>query len=114
MNSDGIYKIEYSGVAGSGSGMLVLKNNVVAGGDQVGGKYDGTYKLNGLTNCLDMQADVTIPPGTWAVNGMVAGPQPIVFPVNASIPVNHVGGYQHTVHTPRGNIVVRLTKMRDL
>ena len=114
MAPEGMYSIDYQGVAGSGSGMIVLKDGTVAGADPNGGKYDGTYQLDPLTRSLNIKANVTIPPGGVAVNGVAAGNQPITFPVAATIPAGHVGGYAHTVHTPHGNIRVVLTKVRDL
>ena len=45
---NGFYAIYYTGVSGSGIGVLAINNGIIAGADMVGGRYDGTYKQSAI------------------------------------------------------------------
>ena len=46
----GIYAMYFTGTAGVGHGVFVLKDGVVAGADAIGGVLDGTYQDTGDGN----------------------------------------------------------------
>jgi hypothetical protein len=52
---DGFFRIAFTGAAGSGFGMLVLRGGVIVGADVGGAMYDGSYTDNSSTQALDFR-----------------------------------------------------------
>jgi hypothetical protein len=71
---DGFYAIYYTGRAGSGFGVLVLKGGVITGADASGGLYDGEYTVNQGKQMLEGTIKMTVPPGISLVTGVPTAP----------------------------------------
>ena len=69
---NGIYVMYYTGVAGSGYTVFVMKDGVIVGADATGGLLDGTYTDVGDGN-LDVSVMLNAPAGTMLVTGTVTG-----------------------------------------
>ena len=65
----------FTGGAGSGHAVFVMKDGVVAGADAVGGVLDGNYKE--VDGKVKFSVSFTVPPGTSLVTGAVAGQEPM-------------------------------------
>jgi len=109
----GIYAMYFTGLAGSGHAVFVMKDGIVAGADTVGGVLDGTYK-SASEGYLDVTVTLTVPPGAWLVTGAVAGDQPMAQEIKARLPENLGGGNPVTVQTPTGPVNVIFKRLRDL
>ena len=103
----------FTGSAGSGHAVFVMKDGIVAGADTVGGVLDGTYK-SASEGYLDVTVTLTVPPGAWLVTGAVAGDQPMPQEIKARLPENLGGGNPVTVQTPTGPVNVIFKRLRDL
>ena len=83
---EGFYKFDYLGVAGSGSGVLVLDTGMVVGADVTGGTYDGEYEWNEQKQHLDVKVSVWIPEGVLVVQGVTAPSKGLRFEVRCAFP----------------------------
>ena len=110
---DGFYGIYYTGVGGSGIGVLVIKDGLIVGADMVGGRYDGTYRHNAATGNYDAQLRMSFPPGTSLVTGALAGPQPMNLDMTTVLPANLGGEQPIRIATPTGPVNVIFRKLRD-
>ena len=66
---DGMYYIEFAGVAGAGGGCLVFESGAVFGADTGGGKYDGKYQFNENTGLVDLSLKVIMAANSQSVLG---------------------------------------------
>ncbi len=82
---EGMYSVAYAGVAGTGQAVLVVNNGVVFGYDVAGGRYDGTYAPSHVPGHVDLRLRVTVPPGTWLVQGVPAQPMEYAFDINCTV-----------------------------
>ena len=83
---EGFYKVDYLGVTGTGSGVLVLDTGMVVGADVTGGTYDGEYGWNEQKQHLDMKVSVWIPEGVSVVQGVTAPSGGLRFEVRCAFP----------------------------
>src|SRR6266576_982816 len=111
--SEGIYAMYFTGNAGSGHGLLMLKSGVIAGADAAGGIYDGSYNP-GAPGTLNVHVRLTVPPGFALVTGASAGQKPMVFEIPAQLPENFANGQPIALDTPTGPINIIFKKLRDL
>lgn len=109
---EGIYAIYFTGVAGSGSGVVVLKNGIIAGADVAGGTYDGSYRELG-DGTADGLVRLTLPPGAQLVTGATAGSEPMVFEIPLKLPANLGNGTPLGLSTPTGPINIIFKRLRD-
>ncbi len=109
---EGFYAIYYTGVAGSGLGILVLKDGIIVGADAFGGVYDGQYRENASTGMLEGKLKLSMPGGVPLVTGGPASPDPytIEFPLVLS---PDRGDKPVPVNLPTGPINVVFKKLRD-
>lgn len=109
----GFYAIYYTGVGGSGIGVLAINNGIIVGADMVGGRYDGTYTQSAIAGNYDAKVRITIPPGSSLVTGALAGPQPLCMDVAMTLPENLGGEQPIRIETPTGPVNVIFRKLRD-
>lgn len=110
---EGIYAIYFTGRVGSGSGLLLLKNGVIAGSDIAGGIYDGSYTLE-ERGALNANVRLTLPPGSSLATGGSAGSNPVVMDIPARLPENFGNGQAIALNTPNGPINIIFKKLRDV
>jgi hypothetical protein len=111
---NGFYAIYYTGVSGTGIGVLAINNGVIVGADMLGGRYDGTYKPSSTTmGSYDANVRITIPPGASLVTGALAGPQPYYMDVAMTLPANLGAEQPVRIETPTGPVNVIFRKLRD-
>ena len=82
---DGIYKIDYVGVAGTGYAMLVFEGGRIYGSDVAHGEYDGHYAPNQNTGMVDIAVKVKMPANIPSVIGMT---QPFEWMLNVEASMN--------------------------
>ena len=109
----GFYAIYYTGVSGSGIGVIVINNGIIVGADMLGGRYDGNYTQSAIAGAYDAKVRITIPPGTSLVTGALAGPQPLSMDVTMVLPANLGGEQPIRIETPTGPVNVIFRKLRD-
>jgi hypothetical protein len=110
---NGIYAMYYTGSAGSGHALVVMKDGVITGADAVGGILDGTYQaIDG--GYLDVEVSLTVPAGGWLVTGAVAGEDSLIQEIKTRLPENLGGGRPITVRTPTGPVNVIFKHIREL
>lgn len=64
---DGFYNIAFTGNAGSGFGMVIFRDGLVAGADVSGATYDGEYAANPATGKISIRVRATFPAGATPV-----------------------------------------------
>src|SRR5215467_10738836 len=109
---DGIYAMYFTGSVGSGFGLLILNNGIIAGADAVGGLYDGSYAPE-EPGTLSVNVRLTRPPGTTLVTGAAAGATTMVIDIPAKLPENFGNGQPLALKTPTGPINIIFKKLRD-
>jgi len=110
---EGIYTMYFTGHVGSGLGLLLLKNGVIAGADAAGGIFDGSYTLE-PGGTLNVNVRMTIPPGGTLVTGSSAGQNPMVVEMPAQLPENFANGQAIALSTPTGPVNIIFKKLRNL
>ena len=111
---EGIYSIEFIGIAGWGTGELSFDTCKITGQDEGGAIYNGTYVFNTRSEHFDINLRVTVPVETWLVTGIPAQAKQYTFNIKTSIPRNFRGGHQICVPTEFGQVLVRFDKLADL
>jgi len=115
MSGEGFYSVVFQGGSGWGAGMVVLDTQTIVGADPFGRRYNGTYVYNQSNNTLEMDVQVTLPPGGLSVTGHVGSAAPVTFGFKASIPRGALTNHQHTVTFPDGrHLTFAMTKLRDM
>jgi hypothetical protein len=110
----GFFRIAFTGVAGSGLGVLLLHNGAVVGADTGGAIYDGSYIENADTQALEFQITISMPAGLTPVQTGIPLATPISAPVTASLLQDEIGSGKPTLlQTPLGPVNVLFTKIRD-
>lgn len=107
----GFYAIYYTGIAGFGHAVVVLKDGVVTGADVTGGTYDGTYEPAG--EGYDISVALTMPAGTTLVTGQSIA-EPLTQTIKASLPAHFANGSPVAVTTPMGPVNVIFKKLRSI
>lgn len=110
---NGIYAMYFTGVAGSGHAVFVMKAGLIVGADAVGGVLDGTYNDIGNGN-LDVSITLKVPAGTRLVTGATAGREPFAQQITATLPENLGDGLPIGVQTPTGPVNVVFKRLRDI
>ena len=103
----------FTGVAGSGHAVFVMKDGVLVGADALGGVLDGTYTDLGDGN-LEVSVVLTVPAGTSLVTGAVAGRESLTQQVTTRLPTNLGNGSPIGVQTPTGLVNVVFKQLRDI
>jgi hypothetical protein len=111
---DGFFRIAFTGIAGSGFGMLVLRSGVIVGADVAGATYDGSYIDNSATQALEFQITMNAPAGITPVQTGIAITEPMNMPISGSIPLGNIASETPTLlQTPLGLVNVVFKKLRD-
>lgn len=109
---EGFYAVYYTGVAGFGHAVLVIKDGIVTGADVTGGVYDGTVKL-GDPSRVSIEATLTVPAGTTLVTGQTF-PSQYSQTIKAQLPKDFASGYTVPIETPLGPVNAIFKKLRGL
>lgn len=110
---DGFYRIAFTGTHGSGFGLIVLREGVVAGADVAGATYDGAYELNSSQDGLDLRVTMRAPAGITPVRTGVPLSTPTDISIAANLPVDLANGEPVLIETPLGRVNVAFLKIRD-
>jgi len=114
---EGMYRLDFAGVAGFGVAALVLKDGTVFGSDVAGVQYDGTYEPTGAPGEVSVSLTLTVPPGVTLVQGVVADHRGFTFQVGPQ-KLNLLKPGEVTIATPvggpRGVVRARISKLRNL
>ncbi len=110
---DGIYAMYFTGATGSGQGVILLKNGVIAGADSAGGTYDGNYTERD-DGTAEGSVRLTLPPGAQLVTGAAAGSQPMSIDIPLKLPINLGDGRALPMQTPTGPINIIFRRLRDV
>jgi hypothetical protein len=108
-----IYAMYYTGMAGMGLGVFVLRDGIVSGADATGGLIDGTCATDQAGN-LQLQIRLTVAAGTTLVTGGSPSPSPysLEFPVALRAGFGNMEPVEISIPTGPVNVVFR--KLRDL
>jgi hypothetical protein len=68
---EGLYFVEYAGMAGNGGASLIFEGGRIFGSDIAGAKYDGEYLLNEASGMFDITIKVQMPAHVESVIGIV-------------------------------------------
>jgi hypothetical protein len=112
---DGFYSVAFTGLSGtSGMGMFTLLNGVLVGADWTGVAYDGTYRVELLTNRLILNVTATVPAGTALVMGVPAQERPYAFRFDLVLNPDFDKKREPTLlTTPYGPVNIVLHKLRN-
>jgi hypothetical protein len=110
---EGIYVMYFTGSAGAGQGLLILKNGVIVGADVAGVVYDGSYTQE-VGGTLDVKVHLTLPPGSSLVTGASAGATPMEIDIPVKLPENFGNGQALALKTPTGPINIIFKRLRDV
>ena len=114
---EGMYRLDFAGVAGFGAAALVVKEGKIFGSDVAGVSYDGTYEPTGTPGEVTLTLTLTVPPGVRLVQGLVAGHQGFAFKVGPqTVNLQNQGEISVTtpVNGPKGAVRARISKLRNL
>ena len=109
MEGSGLYGIEYSGIAGLGSAMIVAMNGRLFGSDG-GASYDGAYVQRG--DQLELSIVLTVPAGVPLVTGMPAQATPYSFAINTTITAGRTSTVM--VDAPMGKVQATVKYLRPI
>ncbi len=110
---DAFYAIYYTGVAGSGLGLLAFTRGIVIGVDVAGGRYDGEYSENEATGTMEGKLKLTMPPGVPLVTGGPASQEPYTMEFPVSLSADLGGESPVQVNLPTGPVNVIFKKLRE-
>ena len=110
---DGIYAMYFTGNAGFGHAVFVLKDGVLVGADAVGGVLDGEYKITDQGE-IKFSINLTIPAGASLVTGVHAGNEPLTQLIEGNLPHNFSNGNPIALRTPTGPVNVSFKRLRNL
>jgi len=111
---EGIYRVTFTGMKGSGFGVLLLKGGAIAGADVVGATFDGSYVERPNNQGVVVQVTMRFPAGATPVQTGIPLTQPVSVPVDATLPNDLGNGNAVRVETPLGPVNVVFAKIRDL
>lgn len=112
MIADGLYRVDYQGHAGGGYGIMALTQGNVAGIDEGGVEYDGTFAPAPASGMVDAQLHLTVPPGVALVQGVPPRAMKYGFDMEVRFAIR--GKTQLTVQTPFGPVQAVITHLRTL
>jgi hypothetical protein len=110
---DGFYAIYYTGLAGSGFGILVFVNGIISGVDLGGIRYDGEYTLPENTEMVEGTLKMSVPAGAILVTGGVPSTEPCTLEFPLSLPSGLGDGQPVELKLPTGPVNVVFRKLRD-
>ncbi|MBC8128834.1 MAG: hypothetical protein H7Y08_00765 [Rhizobiaceae bacterium] len=106
-----IYRMNYSGRNGGAGGVIYLGHSAIAGADQAGTVYEGSYvEENGR---MRVSLNLTVPAGTKLASGKEVH-QATVMPMTGEFPLNFANGQKLTMFIWGNPVNVAFEKIRDL
>lgn len=111
---NGFYTGYFTGAAGNGVALFVMRDGVIMGVDMSGVTFDGHYTPDDASSKLVGKVTVVIPPNATTVQGVTAGPTGITYEVDLSIPEGFMNEPYIQLKTPYGVVNVKMKKMREL
>ena len=111
--TDGFFSIAFTGSAGSGFGVVLLYDGLVAGADVAGASYDGEYRENPTNHTLDFRITMRAPAGLTPVQTGVPLLTPLDLPITASFPDDLGAGHPMLLETKLGPVNIVFRKIRD-
>jgi hypothetical protein len=115
MINNGFFRIAFTGNAGSGFGILALRDGVIAGADVAGAVYDGTFTENAATGEINVAVTMSAPAGVTPVQTGVPLTAPISVPITATLAQADIDSEKPTLlQSPLGPVNVVFRKIRDL
>lgn len=98
---NGMYTIQFTGIAESGIGAIIFDNGVLFGIDEAGVKYDGVYSQSQNIGNFDLSLTVSVPAGVELVTGKVAHHSDFSFKIQNELPISkNVSFKQETMFGP--------------
>ncbi len=111
---NGFFRIAFTGTAGSGFGILALRDGSIAGADVGGATYDGTYAENPTTGEINITVTMAAPAGITPVQTGVPLAAPISVPITATLTQADLNSDKPTLlQSPLGPVNVVFRKIRD-
>ena len=107
---EGFYAMYYTGIAGVGHAVIVLKDGIVTGADVSGGVYNGKYVPN--DGNYDFEVVLTVAAGSTLVTGQTLS-EPLDQEITATLSDNFANGQTVSVQSPMGPVNVVFKKLRD-
>jgi hypothetical protein len=112
---DGFFRMAYTGMTGSGFGLLVFQGGSIAGADVSGGTYNGTYTENPSTGAISIQVTMALPAGVAPVQSGVVLAAPISVPIAVTISPADISSEKTVLlQTPLGPVNATFKKIRDI
>jgi hypothetical protein len=112
--SEGFFRVAFTGAAGSGFGMLVLRNGIAVGADVAGATFDGSYIEDQATQMIELDVIMTMPAGATPVQTGIPLPELIRVPIKTSISeAEIITEIPKLVRTTLGPVNVVFKKLRD-
>jgi len=111
---EGIYRVAFTGMNGSGLGILLLKNGALAGADVSGGTFDGTYEETADKRGVLARWTTRFPAGATPVQTGKPLAEPVAVPSENTLPPDLGAGNVVRIETALGPVNVIFTKLRDL
>ena len=110
---NGIYAMYFTGTAGYGHALFVMKDGLISGADAIGGMLDGTYVDIG-DGSLEFSVTLRIPAGAALVTGVIAGNEPLTQHMTTKLPVDFSNGSSIGIQTPTGPVNAVFKWLRDI
>ena len=108
---EGFYRVDFTGVADWGFGLIALDTGEIVGCDIGGGIFDGTYDFNHGTNTVDATVTFTATEAVGLVQGVTLAPGQ-TFGVRVSFPKD-AEGVVVQADTDLGPVNVKMTCLRE-
>ena len=104
----------FTGATGQSMGMFYFGDNLVAGADVGGIRYDGKM-VEQPDGALVGQVKFIVPPGTEIITGLAAGQQQQEITAQISLPKGFAEtGQVVRIDTPAGPVAARFEALREL
>ena len=108
---NGVYAAYLTGRLGQGLVMLVFRNGQITGADVSGVKYDGSYVES--TEGFSVKLNIAIPPNTYLVQGVRAGPEGDKSELAFPLPADFLTQPFIRVNAKHVPVNVKFIKLRD-
>jgi hypothetical protein len=112
--TSGFFHIAFTGSAGSGFGILVFRDGIIAGADVGGALYDGNYTENSTTGDLEIRVTMAARAGITLVQTGVPLAEPTSVPITARVSQAELMSETPVlIESPIGPVNVIFRKIRD-
>ena len=108
---DGMYSVQFTGVAGVGLAALILDRGRVYGSDSLV-QYDGDYHVSSKAGLVDLAVTALVPPNVQLVQGYPKQPVAFQFGLKCSLRPGSSG--QVLIQTDLGPVNAHFQYMRSL